>query len=167
MTVRPRPGVTLAVAAAALAGTTPMSAPTVADDEPLVEHCYTTALTDEQVADGEVSEIDCSWVSPDEPPMQMRGTILFATVYDTDQSGSFLFVSSQAGVTTCTGGNVVFGTGNAWDNRIGSTELLACGSAKHHQWSNFTGNNQLVTGHAWTAMNSTMNNATSSIAYSP
>jgi hypothetical protein len=98
--------------------------------------------------------------------MQMRGTILYATVYDTDQFSSFLFVNSPPGATSCTGGNTVL-TSTAWDNRIGSTELGVCGAAKHHQWSNFTGNNQLVTGHAWTAMNATMNNATSSIAYSP
>ena len=104
MIARPRPGLTLAVAAAALAGTTPMAPPAVADDEPLVEHCYTIALTDEQVANGEVSEIDCFWVLPDEPPMQMRGTITYAIVYDTDQFGSFLFVNSPPGATTCTGG---------------------------------------------------------------
>jgi hypothetical protein len=166
MIARPRPGLTLAVAAAALAGTTPLAPPAVADDEPLVEHCYTAALTDEQVAAGEVSEIDCFWVSPDEPPMAMRSSVIYAIVYDTDQFSSLLFVTSQPGSTTCTGGNSVF-TGTTWDNRIGSTELGVCGAAKHHQWSNFTGNNQLVTGPFWTAMNATMNNATSSIAYSP
>jgi hypothetical protein len=168
MTVRPRPGLSLAVAAAALAGTTPLSPPVVADDEPLVERCYTVALTDEQVADGEVSEIDCYWVSPDEPPMQMRGSIIYATIYDTDQFGSYLMVGSPPGSTTCTGGNAVFGTGHLWDNRISSTELGVCGAAKHHQWSNFTGNNQLVMGAgSFTWMNATMNNATSSITYSP
>ena len=166
MPVRPHPGLTLAVAAA-LAGTTPFAPPAAADDEPLVERCYTTALTDEQVADGEVSEIDCEWVSPDEPPMQNRGGITYAIVYDTDRGGALLFVGSPAGVTTCTGGNAVFGTGSPWDNRIGSTELLACGAAKHHQWSNFTGNNQLVTGPFWTPMTTTMDNSTSSIQYSP
>jgi hypothetical protein len=166
MIVRPRPGLTLAVAAAALAGTTPLASPAVADDE-LVEHCYTTALTDEQVADGEVSEIDCSWVSPDEPLVQNRGGITYAVVYDTTEYGSLLGINSPAGVTTCTGGSTVFGTGNAWDNRISSTELWACGAAKHHQWSNFTGNNQFVNTSGVVAMNSTMNNATSSIEYSP
>ncbi|HEX8779875.1 MAG TPA: hypothetical protein VF728_01725 [Nocardioides sp.] len=167
MTARPRPGLTLAVAAAALAGTTPLAPLAAADDEPLVEHCYTTALTAEQVAAGEVSEIDCEWVSPDEPPMQMRSGITYAIVYDTDQSGSLLGINSPSGVTTCTGGSAVFGTGSAWDNRIGSTELLACGAAKHWQWSNFSGNNQLVMGAGYTPMNGTMNNATSSIDYAP
>ena len=164
MTARPRPGLTLAVAAAAL--TTPIAPPVAAADEPLVEHCYTTALTDEQVAAGDESEIDCFWVSPDEPPMQMRSGITFAIVYDTNQGGALLFVNSPAGVTSCTGGNAVF-TGTGWDNRISSTELAVCGAAKHHQWSNFTGNNQLVTGPFYTVMTSTMDNATSSIAYSP
>lgn len=169
MTARPHPGLTLAVAAA-LAGATPLAAPAPAsaDDEPLVEHCYTTALTDEQVADGEVSEVDCYWASPDDPPMQRRGGgITYAIVYDTTQYGSFLFVNSPAGATTCTGGSTVFSAGHPWDNRISSTELLACGAAKHHQWSNFTGNNQLVVGAGYTTMSSTMNNATSSITYAP
>ena len=167
MTVRPLPGLTLAVAAAALAGTTPLALPASADDEPLVERCWTTALTDEQVADGEVSEIDCEWVAPDEPPMEMRSGITYAVVYDTDQFGSFLYVYSPPGATSCTGGSAVFGSGSAWDNRISSTQLLACGAAKHHKFSNFTGANQLVMGAGYTPMNSTMDNDTSSITYSP
>ena len=167
MNHRPRPGLTLAVAAAALAGTTPLSPPAAADDEPLVEHCYTMALTDEEVADGAVSEIDCYLVSADEPPMARRGTVIFATVYDTTEYGSLLFVSSPPGVMTCTGGSIVFGTGHPWDNRISGTELGACGSAKHWQWSNFTGSFQLVDTAGYTPITGTMNNATSSIEFSP
>ena len=168
MNLRPRPGLTLAVAAA-LAGTAPLSTPAAAD-EPLVEHCYTVALTDEEVAAGAVSEIDCYEVpadSPTESPMARGTTITFAIVYDTDASGSFLAVSSPAGVITCTGGTVVFGTGNTWDNRISATDLVACGSAKHWSNDNFTGSNQLVTGAGFQTITGTMNNATSSIAYAP
>ncbi len=166
MIVRPRPGLTLAVAAAAITAGTPIAPAAIADDEPLVEHCYTTALTPEQVADGEVSEIDCSWVSPDEPLMANRGGVTYAIVYDTDWAGSLLGVNSPPGVTTCTGGTAVF-PGTGWDNRISSTELLHCGAAKHHQWYNFTGNNQLVMGAGYTPMTTTMDNATSSITYAP
>jgi hypothetical protein len=170
MNHRPHPGIALAVAAA-LVGTaapmSPLSSPAAAD-EPLVEHCYTVALTDEEVEAGAVSEIDCYEAPADEPPLAMRSTILFAIVYDTDQLGSRLYVTSPSGVTTCTGGTTVFGTGNPWDNRISSTELWACGSAKHYASVNFNGTpNQLVAGAGYTPMTGTMNNATSSIEYSP
>lgn len=166
MNFRPRPGLTLAVAAA-LAGTAPLSTPAAAEDEPLVERCYTQALTPEQVEAGEVSQIDCYEVPADEPFTAMRGTVVYAIVYDIDPTvGSALTINSPAGVTTCTGGQVVFGTGNTWDNIISSTELIACGNTKHWQWSNFTGSNQYKTGSGIVHyITGTMNNATSSIQY--
>ena len=165
MNFRPRPGLTLAVAAA-LAGTAPLTTPpAAADDQPLIERCYTQALTEEETAAGAVSEIDCYQVPVDEPAMAMRGTITFAVLYDTDGTGGELWVTSPAGVTSCTGRTTVFGTGHAWDNRVDATDLWSCGSAKHWQWSNFTGANQLVTGSGYTAITGTMNDATSSIEW--
>jgi hypothetical protein len=167
---RPHPGLTLALAAT-LAGTaapiSTLSSPAAADDEPLVDHCYTQALTPEEVEDGAVSEIDCYQAPADEPPLAMRSSILFAIVYDTDQLGSRLYVGSPPGVTTCAGGSTVFGTGHAWDNRISSTELMVCGNAKHYAAANLSGTHQLVMGPGYTPMGGTMNNATSSIEYSP
>jgi hypothetical protein len=167
MNFRPRPGLTLAVAAAALAGTAPMSPPAAADDEPLVEHCYTQALTPEQVEAGEVSQIDCYQVPADEPFAAMRSTVVWAIVYDIDPStGSAMMISSPTGVTSCSGGSVVFGVGNPWDNIISSTEIIACGSAKHWANANYTGSNQLKTGSGILHyITGAMNNATSSIQY--
>lgn len=161
MTVRPRPGMSLAVAAA-LAGTTPVAPPAAADDEPLVEHCYTQALTPEEAAAGAVSEIDCYEVSADEPPMALRGTVTWAVAYDNaNGSGDEFWIFGPS----CTGGAIVFGTGHVFDNRISSIDLVACGAAKNWQWSNFSGSHQLVLGIGLTAMTGTMNNATSSIEF--
>jgi hypothetical protein len=162
MSHRPRPGLTLAVAAT-LAGTAPVSTPAAAD-EPLVERCYTVALTDEEVAAGAVSEIDCYEVPADEPPMALRGGVTYAIAYDTDPSGPVsMWISSPSGVTTCAGYNVAFGAGHFWDNRISSIDLVACGAAKHWQWSNFTGSNQLVMGAGLHSITGTMNNNTSAL----
>jgi hypothetical protein len=167
MNLRPYPGLTVALATA-LAGTTPL--PAVADDsdEPMVEHCYIQAISAEEAAAGEVSEIDCYQVpagTPIEAPAA-RGNITFAYIYDvSDTFGDVGIVNGPS----CTGGSAVFGTGNGWDNRISATRLVSCGSAKHWASSAFTGSYQLVTGlpGSYHTMNATMNNATSSIEYAP
>ncbi len=174
MNLRPYPGLTVALATA-LASTAPMPAAADDTDEPMVEHCYTVALTDEEVEAGMVSELDCYEVpagTPMELPQARLTTITFAIVYDgVNGTGSAVGISSPTGVTTCTsGGSVVFGTGHAWDNRVTSTELLACGSGKHYMSDNFTGTSttyQTITGCCVQNLNATLNNQTSSIQYAP
>lgn len=167
MNLRPYPGLTVALATA-LVGTAPLP---VAADEPMVEHCYTVALTDEEVEAGAVSELDCYEVpagTPMELPQARSTTIIFAIAYEGALgSGSAVAINSAPGVLTCTGGSVVFGTGHTWDNVISSTELISCGSGKHWAAANFTGANQLITGCCVQNLNTTMNNATSSIQYAP
>lgn len=161
MSPRPRPAFALALATA-LAGTAPL--PAAADDpEDLVERCYTQALTREEVLDGERSVVECVEV-PVGTPLARRGSFNIAKIFDsTDGTGTFVYVEG----TGCTGASAAFGTGNTWNNRIGSTELLACGNAKHYDNANFTGDNILISGTGAVQGMGTMNNRTSSIEYAP
>ena len=166
MNIRPYPGLTVALATA-LTGTVPL--PAVADDidEPMIEHCYIQAITEEDAAAGLMSEIDCYQVSADTPleAPAARGTVVLAYIYDVSDTFGDVGVVSGAGC----GSTAVFGTGSTWDNRISATRLVSCGSAKHWTASNFTGSNQFVTGlpSSYHTMNATLNNATSSIQYAP
>lgn len=168
MNLRPHPALTLALATA-LAGTHPI--PAAADDDtdvPMVQHCYTEALTDEEVAAGAVSVLDCYDVpegTPMEIPYARLTTIVFSIVYDVDDTtGSATMITG----TSCTGGNVVFGSGDPWDNRISAIKLVSCGAGKHWSNDNFTGSSQLKTGTGTVQyITGTMNNQTSSIEYAP
>lgn len=162
MSIRPHPTVALALATA-LAGAAPGSVGAVAAEEVVAEHCYTEALTAEEVEAGAYSEIVC-YPADEEPPAARRMAVSFATVYTgANGSGTPLTI----GGASCTGGAANFAPGSAWDNVISSTDLLACGNAKHWSGNGFTGSNQLVSGGGIHNMNGTLNNATSSIQYAP
>ena len=126
MSPRPRPAFTLALATAiAGAGTGTAPLPVGADEpEEPIEYCYTEALTMEEVEAGAVSVVDCY-----DEPLAQRFVINLAVIYDgTGLSGSNTTVTGSS----CNGAFVNFGAGHPWDNRIGSTDLLACGYAKHY-----------------------------------
>jgi hypothetical protein len=164
MIPRPRPTLALALAtASALAAPTP--GPAVAGaEEPVAEHCHTWALSPEEVAAGEYSEVFCYPVG-EEPPARRSADIALATVY-TATGG--LGTPMTVWRASCTGGSIAFAPGSAWDNVISSTELLACGNAKHWENSNNTGANQLVsTTGSPVNMVAGMDNRTSSIQYAP
>lgn len=163
MNLRPRPALTLALATA-LAGTAPP--PVAADDtdEPTAEHCYTYVYTPEELEAGAVMELEC-YPEPLDAPQARSGTITLAIIYDiSNTTGDSLALLG----TTCTGASVTMtGALAPWDNRIGATTLVACGSAKH--WTGYTlnGSNQLLVGNGYHTLNATLNNQTSSIEYAP
>jgi hypothetical protein len=160
MNPRPRPAFALALATA-MVGATPIPLAADEPDEPF-EHCYTEALTLEEAQQGAVSVVECYPLSEEAPAA--RGLIDLATVYTgTGGTGSSLTVRS----TTCTGVTQNFGAGHAWDNVISSTQLLACGNAKHYVNTGASGAHQLVSGGSMTNMNATLDNQTSSIEYAP
>jgi hypothetical protein len=140
--------------AGAAAGTAPL--PVGADEDP-IEYCYTWALTIEEAEAGATSVVDCY-----EEPLAMRLSQVMAIIYEDPGLGG---TSTTVLGTSCTGHTVTFGTGHPWDNRISSTDLQACGNAKHYVNSNFTGSNQLMTNGGAVNMNGTLDNQTSSIEY--
>lgn len=167
MSPRPRPTFALALAtASALAAPTP-GGTAAFGDEPTAEQCYIYAISDEEAAAGAVSEVECLPVG--EEPSSARSADIDLAVVFTAAGG--LGTSYIVRDPSCTGGNVVFGAGSPWDNIISSTELLACGNAKHWDSSTFSGQNQLVSTSGtpvnMTAAPAGMDNKTSSIEYAP
>jgi len=161
MSPRPRPAFALALATAiagAGAGTAPLPVGADEPEEP-TEYCYTEALTLEEVEAGVESVVDCY-----EEPLALRFSLSLALIYD----GTGLTSSSTTVTgTTCNGAFVNFGVGHPWDNRVSSTDLLACGYAKHYVDTGLSGQNQLMTNGGTVDMNGTLNNQTSSIEYAP
>lgn len=164
MTTRPRPAFALALAAAvAGAGaTTPL--PAGADEPELVERCYVEGLTIEQVEAGEESDVWCVEVTED-AALASRGSSVLVELFDaTDYSGSPLLLVG----TSCTGLAVNWGPTHPWNDRIGSTRLVACGSGKHYKDAGFTGDNVQKTGiggHSFAG--TSFDNAITSITYAP
>ncbi len=161
MTPRHRPTFALALATALVA-----PAPAVASagaEEPVAERCHTWALSPEEAAGGAVSEVEC-YPLGEEPPAMRSADVALAYLYSgRNGDGTRLTVWDA----DCTGGTIVFGAGHPWDDIVSSTDLLACGTAKHWQHADNTGSNQTVSTSVLTNMTTTMDNQTSSIVYAP
>jgi hypothetical protein len=155
-----RPAFTLALATA-LVGVAPLPLAADEPEEPVLR-CFTEALTIEEIEDGVYSEIECYPI--DEAPA-FRG-VSAATIYDGALGAGTSLTVTSAG--TCTGFGINFAPADWWNDRITSTELLACGNAKHWENNSNSGANQLISGTGVVQnLNATMNNQTTSIQYAP
>lgn len=161
MTFRHRPALALALATAAV---TTAPTPAVADEptEPEAQHCFTEALTAEEVEDGVLSEIECFDAS--EAPAGRGSLPTLAIIYDVSYlTGDFLTVSGSS----CTGAYLNLTASDPWNNRASATTLDTCGNAKHFTGANFTGTNELKQGKGYHTFTGAMNNSISSIEYAP
>ncbi len=149
--------------AASLGVATGPATPVAADDPPLVEHCVTYALTEEEVEEGAVSEIDCWW-EEEYTPLAARSASLMMVHWDLYGGGGSALDVLGSGCT----GLATNLSGTSWDNRISSTTHISCGNAKHYTGV-FSGSNQLTQGGFGFVvnMNSTLNNAVTSVDYAP
>lgn len=129
-------------------------------------HCYTDALTAEEVEAGETSQVDCYPIP--QPASTLGGhqptSFVLARHYSAAGGGGAVLTVNG---TSCTGASVSFGAGDPWNNRIRSTRNQACGNSKHFVNSNHTGDHQLVSGFAVTNLNATLAGRVSSIEYAP
>lgn len=155
--------VRLAVAALAPLAALGPSVPAVADDEDPVLHCWTIALTPEEMDEGATSEI---WCDDEELDLEswagapLRSTLL-ATHY-TGGSGTGMALNVLG---TCNSG-VSFGPSDPWNNVISSTRHRACGNIKHYDNDDYTGDNELTQGGPGALVNlTTMDDRTSSVEY--
>lgn len=161
MTIRTRSTVAVALATALVGGT---QLPAGADEPEEGVHCFTQALTAEEIAAGVYSDIDCYPVS-EEPPQARLLSVNLARVY-TGHGGTGTALTIQD--TSCTGGGVNWAPGHVWNDAISSTQLIACGSAKHWIDNNWTGaTNQFVNTSVVVEMGTPMDKKTSSIEYAP
>lgn len=144
----------LVTAAGAVAAATPVGA----QEEPL-RYCTTEALTFAEIDAGVTNEITC-YDDPEELPLGRMSTAAY--VFDFYSGGG-----SSLQITEPCNGGVNFASGEWWNNRISSTDLYSCGTAKHWTGANGTGSNQTVTGGGYHNMNATLDNQTSSIQYAP
>lgn len=125
--------------------------------------CWTDALTTEEIANGETSVVECS----SDGGMARAGRSLdpiVAAHYDAAGGvGDHLYVRAPA----CSGYGISFTVNEWWNNRISSTQFVACGNVKHYVGPASTGDHQLISGGygAVANLNATLNNQTSSIDY--
>lgn len=164
MSPRSRPTLALALATVVGSAATP-AIPAGADDPevPLVERCYVEGLTVEEAAAGEESDVWCEEVPADDP-VARRGLQVLVELYDAGNgTGTPLILEG----TTCTGLVVNWGPSHPWNNRISSTDLVVCGTAKHYDAASFAGTPEVFSGPGFSSFTGNVNidNKTTSIEY--
>jgi hypothetical protein len=137
--------------------------PPVAADEPaLVMSCTTPTLSYEEVEAGALSEITCEWVEPGE----WVGTMFRATTVAVHYDGVSGINPSLVVTGNCYE-SIALSTNDPWNNAISSTRHQACGTIKHYDLSNMSGDTYVTTGGSgmlWGDLDA-MNNRTSSVGY--
>jgi len=130
-------------------------------DEPLA--CWTYALTDEEIADGVTSVIECEPASEATEEVAARmSTVLARHFWSPNGSGSYFDVLG----TTCGGGGISFAAGDPWNDNIRSTEHRLCGTVKYWEHAGNTGASEYLGGSPWQIRNlTTMAGYTSAVQY--
>lgn len=137
----------------------PLLAPSYAVAAPAAEHCYTEALTHEEVEAGATSEITCYAEA-----LLSRGTITLAVHHSSfGGTGATLTVTGPA----CSGSSLVLGASDPWNDSIRSTRNGTCANAKHFANADLTGDNQVASGSPGTLtdLSGSMANRVSSVGY--
>ena len=133
----------LAVPTAVLAP--PLAPPAAADEPEMIQQCWTMGLSDEEVAEGAVSELHCEEVPADQPfeLPSFRGSFAVATHYlGWYGSGSNVTVVRDTCDTSAR-----WSSSHPWGDQTASTVVWSpCGSAKHFANFDYTGATQTVTG---------------------
>ncbi|HEX7135765.1 MAG TPA: hypothetical protein VF228_24515, partial [Iamia sp.] len=131
-------------------------------DEPEGDYCVAYALTAAEIEAGAFTEVEC-YATPEEIPQGRSADIDLAIIYDGTGGGS---PSTVLRAASCTGAKFAFSSTDWWNDKISSTDLVSCGSAKHYVSATYTGTHELVTTSAVFNF-TTVNNLISSIEYAP
>lgn len=126
-----------ALAAAVVPLAAPAAPATAEPEEPALPHCYSEALTAEEVADGATSVVECF-----EEPLALRGETVLARLYvGYGGAGYFLDITG----TSCSGAGAELG-GTGWDNVVHSVRNGTCANSKHYNLAGRTGDAEGVSG---------------------
>ena len=145
----------------------PLASPAAADDPEMVEHCWTVGLTDEEVAEGMVSEITCEWVEEGEPfgGFASRDSyFVLGQIWDgANGAGRYLPI-----VGPDCDRNAVLPIDD-WGDEASSTANFSCGNMKHYLDAAFSSSQMYnVSPNSWTIYDLTgvFNNNVQSILFS-
>jgi len=137
----------------------PVQAAVADSSEPDTEYCIAYAITREEAAAGEVSEIVCS----DAPALLQRAPAALITLalhYDGLNGQGPVMAAQGSSCSDVT----VFGSGSSWNNRIESSLPMACSKMKHYDTATFSGDAEYLSSGGLQNL-TTLRNRTSSIGY--